>query len=57
MTIKTIRFLSIPYIIPIILHRQIFPEGLAVPLFYAPSERRHQGTEVMAISYNQNQTL
>lgn len=42
-------------------HRNFAPSnlsrGLAVPLFYAPSERRHQGTEVMAISYNQNQTL
>lgn len=37
MTIKTIRYLSIRYILIILLHRQIFP-GFGGASFYMPSK-------------------
>lgn len=49
MTNKIKHFISTTYKISVILHRQIFPEGLAVPLFHVPSEERYQGFQVMAI--------
>ena len=44
MTNMPTRFISITFNSPIPLHRQSFPEGLAVLHFYKPSEAGHQGT-------------
>lgn len=43
MTNMPTRFISITFNSPIPLHRQSFPEGLAVLHFYKPSEAGHQG--------------
>ena len=42
MTNLPIVFISISYILRLILHRQSFPEDLAVLLFYVPSKEEHQ---------------